>query len=154
MVNIGKDNTGYSNSGGWNSGDSNSGYWNSGDSNSGDRNSGYWNSGDSNSGGWNSNNYESGFFNSKDKNSIRIFNKNIKISRSDFFNNRGVVLCGRFNLIEYISKNDDKEIICYATYKQSWRIWLEELEENEIKEVKNIPGFNAKVFEEITGLKL
>ena len=79
LVNMGKDCTGYCNSGNrnsgnwnsgnWNSGDWNSGDWNSGDWNSGNRNSGDWNSGNRNSGNWNSGNWNSGDWNSGDWNS-------------------------------------------------------------------------------------
>ena len=69
LVNMGKDCTGYCNSGDRNSGNWNSGDCNSGDWNSGDRNSGNWNSGDRNSGNCNSGNRNSGNCNSGDCNS-------------------------------------------------------------------------------------
>ena len=69
LVNMGKDCTGYCNSGNWNSGNCNSGNWNSGDWNSGNWNSGDWNSGDRNSGDWNSGNRNSGDRNSGNRNS-------------------------------------------------------------------------------------
>ena len=74
LVNTGKENSGYWNSGYGNSGDRNSGYWNSGYWNSGDRNSGYWNSGywnsgNRNSGDWNSGDWNSGYGNSGNRNS-------------------------------------------------------------------------------------
>ena len=79
LVNMGKDCTGYCNSGNRNSGDWNSGDWNSGNRNSGNRNSGDWNSGNRNSGyrnsgnrnsgDWNSGNWNSGDCNSGNRNS-------------------------------------------------------------------------------------
>ena len=79
LVNMGKDCTGYWNSGDWNSGNRNSGDrnsgnrnsgdWNSGNRNSGNRNSGDWNSGNRNSGDWNSGNRNSGDWNSGNRNS-------------------------------------------------------------------------------------
>ena len=69
LVNMGKDCTGYCNSGDWNSGNRNSGDCNSGDCNSGNRNSGDWNSGNRNSGDWNSGDWNSGDWNSGDRNS-------------------------------------------------------------------------------------
>ena len=69
LVNMGKDCTGYRNSGDWNSGDCNSGNRNSGNRNSGNRNSGNRNSGNRNSGNWNSGNWNSGNWNSGDWNS-------------------------------------------------------------------------------------
>ena len=69
LVNMGKDCTGYRNSGDWNSGDWNSGNCNSGNRNSGNCNSGNRNSGDWNSGDWNSGNRNSGDWNSGNRNS-------------------------------------------------------------------------------------
>ncbi|AVM48284.1 hypothetical protein C5Q96_05260 [Mogibacterium diversum] len=69
LVNMGKDCTGYCNSGNRNSGDWNSGNRNSGDWNSGDCNSGNWNSGNRNSGNRNSGNRNSGDWNSGNRNS-------------------------------------------------------------------------------------
>ena len=69
LVNMGKDCTGYWNSGDCNSGNRNSGDWNSGDCNSGNRNSGDCNSGNCNSGNRNSGNRNSGDWNSGDWNS-------------------------------------------------------------------------------------
>ena len=79
LVNMGKDCTGYCNSGDCNSGnrnsgnrnsgDCNSGDWNSGNRNSGNRNSGDCNSGNRNSGDCNSGNWNSGDCNSGNRNS-------------------------------------------------------------------------------------
>ena len=157
--NSGNSNSGYRNSGNWNSGDrnsgdrnsgdSNSGNWNLGDSNSGYRNSGNRNSGDSNSGDWNSCNFETGFFNSKNKNTIRVFNKDLEMSMTDFFNIKGVKICQRF----YLRKKESEEIQYYS-YEKSWEMWLDDLTTEEIEDVKKIPNFDSKVFEEITGLKI
>ena len=69
LVNMGKDCTGYCNSGDYNSGNRNSGNRNSGNRNSGNRNSGDYNSGNRNSGDYNSGDYNSGDWNSGDWNS-------------------------------------------------------------------------------------
>ena len=74
LANIGKNCTGYGNtgncnSGHWNSNSDNAGNWNSGrsnikDGNSGNCNDGYYNSGSQNNGDWNSGNYNVGSWNS------------------------------------------------------------------------------------------
>ena len=79
IVNVGKECTGYRNSGNWNSGDRNagdrnsgnwnSGDWNAGNCNTGNRNSGNWNSGDWNAGNCNTGNRNSGDWNSGNRNS-------------------------------------------------------------------------------------
>ena len=68
ITNIGKNCTGFFNSGDLNSGSFNSGDFNSGDQNSGYNNSGNYNSGDFNSGSFNSGDFNSGDFNSGDSN--------------------------------------------------------------------------------------
>jgi len=122
---------------------------NSGKGNTGYRNSGDSNSGDSNSGDWNSCNFETGFFNSKNKNTIRVFNKDLEMSMTDFFNIKGVKICQRF----YLRKKESEEIQYYS-YEKSWEMWLDDLTTEEIEDVKKIPNFDSKVFEEITGLKI
>jgi hypothetical protein len=69
LVNLGKDCTGFCNTGDWNSGNRNSGNRNTGDWNSGNRNSGNRNTGDWNSGDWNSGNRNTGDWNTGDWNS-------------------------------------------------------------------------------------
>ena len=110
LVNMGKDCTGYRNSGNrnsgnWNSGDWNSGNRNSGDCNSGNRNSGdcnsgdcnsgncnsgdcnsgNWNSGNRNSGDWNDTSFSNGVFNTKEPN-IYMFDELSEMTYSDWLN--------------------------------------------------------------------
>lgn len=74
MVNTGKKNTGFGNTGNSNSGNFNSGWGNGGCGNTGNSNDGWWNTGrgnigSHNSGDWNSGNYNTGPNNSGDGNS-------------------------------------------------------------------------------------
>ena len=105
LVNMGKDCTGYCNSGNRNSGNRNSGDcnsgdcnsgnrnsgnrnsgdWNSGNRNSGDCNSGDCNSGDCNSGDWNNTSFSNGVFNTKEPN-IYMFDELTEMTYRDWLN--------------------------------------------------------------------
>ena len=82
--NTGDCNTGNRNTGDWNTGNRNTGDWNTGDWNTGDRNTGDWNTGDWNTGDWNTGNRNTGDWNKSSFNTgcfnteepkIMLFNK-------------------------------------------------------------------------------
>ena len=137
-------NSGSKNSGDYNSGHYNSGHYNSGDFNSGRYNSGRYNSGDYNSGDCNSGDYNSGLFNT-DTPMVRCFNKETGIKREDFkFPN----MVG-FKLTEF----KDGKLITY-NYKEAWKNFWNSISENRKQEFLNLPNFDSKIFEEITGIKV
>jgi hypothetical protein len=166
--NSGNLNSGNRNSGDWNSGDCNSGDWNSGNRNSGNLNSGNCNSGDWNSGDWNSTNYSTGFFNSIEQ-PIYIFNKLADITR-DAFNNILAVRAMRWkyenNWWIYSENMTDEEKIAHpehettggylktVDFKTACRLMWETMTEDERTSVRDIPNFDANIFEEITGIKV
>ena len=157
LVNIGKDNSGYRNSGYSNSGDRNSGYRNSGDRNSGYRNSGYWNSC----------NFETGIFNSK-SDKIRMFNKKSDWDLNDWHNSEAHSLSCRFELNIWIYEREMTEqekinnkdfhvrdgYLKTFTYQEACQSWWNKLNDREKQVFFDLPNFNAKVFEEITGIKI
>ena len=171
--NSGNQNSGNRNSRNWNSGDENSGNWNSGNRNSGNRNSGNRNSGNWNSGNWNSGNWNSGNWNSGDENSgflntnesdkIRIFNKwidKIKIEFPNFF---------YFELNQWITHdtateqekiNHKEEIencggfLRKIGYKSAWQLSYQKATQEDKDKVKQLPGFDADIFFEITGIRV
>ena len=131
------------NSGRYNSGDYNSGYYNSGNCNSGNCNSGSYNSGYSNAGDCNSGYYNSGFFNT-DIPTVRCFNKETGIKTEDFkFPNMS-----GFKLTEW--KNE--KLITYE-YKKAWGNFWNSISDDRKQEFLNLPNFDSKIFEEITGIK-
>ena len=154
-------NTGRGNSGNWNSGNSNSG-----DRNSGNRNSGNRNSGNSNSGNWNSGDSNSGFFNSQTPDTILAFNKPCK--RDIWDNAQKPDFIYRVEVPEWISwsettgqeKIDNKNaFVCEGYlktlgYKEAWKKAFDSATKEDIKLLKALPNFDAKVFEEITGIKV
>ena len=131
-----------SNSGRCNSGSWNSGSWNSGSRNSGSWNSGNYNSGNYNSGDCNSGYYNSGFFNT-DTPTVRCFNKETGIKKEDFkFPNMS-----GFKLTEW----KDEKLITYE-YKEAWGNFWNSISDDKKQEFLNLPNFDSKIFEEITGI--
>ena len=158
LANTGKDCTGNRNSGNWNSGDRNSGNWNSGN----------WNSGDRNSGNWNSTSFSTGFFNSIEQ-PLYAFNKPLDITREDFNANIGVRAMNwkyEKNWWIYSDNMTDEEKETHPDYettggylktvdfKTACGMMWDNLTDDEKEAVKQIPNFDAKIFEEITGIKV
>ena len=171
--NSGSRNTGYGNSGNWNSGSFNSGSFNSGNHNSGYGNSGNWNSGyhnsgDWNSGDWNSGDWNSGYLNTPAQKYSFIFNKQVEksvlaqIKFPKFMS---------FTLTEWIpdskmSQQEKNQHPEYATtggylkkytYKEAFRKSFEEAKQlpdwpEQLEKLKSLPNFDAKIFEEISGI--
>jgi hypothetical protein len=181
--NSGDWNTGDQNSGDWNSGNHNSGNRNSGWHNSGNWNSGNWNSGDWNSGNWNSGNWNSGNccsgdFNLNDHESgcfcteeptIRMFDKETNMTFKEWRNSEAYKILARNfrRSVRWIPSDEmtDDEKNTYPEHKttggylrtqdikQSFlKVW-ECLSDDEKDIIRSIPNFDAKKFEQITGIK-
>ena len=170
--NSGNRNSGDWNSGDWNPGNRNSGDWNSGYRNSGNRNSGDWNSGDwnsgnrnsgnRNSGDWNSGDCNSGFFNS-DEPCVRMFNKMTNYKKEDI----KIPSWCYFNLTVWVSHDTATEeektehkaeievcggFLKTINYKDAWRLAWNKASVKERKQLFELPNWDNKVFEEITGI--
>ena len=177
-INSGNRNSGDFNSGDWNSGDWNSGNrnsgdfntgdWNSGERNSGNINSGNFNSGNFNSGNWNSGNWNSGFFNTSKQEYIFLFNKPVKKSALENVRFPDFLY---FELTEWVplkkmtpgekNMHPGAEIaggyLKTYEYKEAFRKSFEEAKRKEdwpqqLALLKAIPNFDAKIFEEISGI--
>lgn len=159
--NSGSYNSGSRNSDSWNIGNWNSGSWNSGNFNSGDYNSGNWNSGS-----WNSGNFSAGYFNSEAQ-PIYIFNKPANISRDDFELLLAVRAMRRnYKNNRWISSEnmteDEKSAhpehettggyLKTVDFKTACSIMWDNMTDEEKSAVEDIPNFDAKIFEEITGI--
>jgi len=152
---------GYRNSGDYNSGDYNSGY-----GNSGNRNSGNYNSGDCNSGNYNSGDYNSGYFNSETPEDILVFNK--PVSRDVWNNTKKPQFISNVKLCFWVDASEmtDAEKIadpdfyvrggCLRNrdYKEVWKIAWDNRQQDDERILRQLPNFDAKVFEKITGIKL
>lgn len=152
VVNTGFGNTGRSNSGDYNSGNRNSGHYNSGDRNSGDRNSGDYNSGKHNS----------GFFNTNEP-FIRMFNKETKLKRSEISIPYIDLPLLNWVLESNMTEEEKTNNPTYKTtggylktlsYKEAWAVAWGKLSQFEKKQLTDLPNFDAKIFEEITGVKI
>ena len=166
--NTGDWNTGNWNTGNWNTGDWNTGNWNTGDWNTGNRNTGNCNTGNCNTGNWNTTNFSTGFFNSIEQ-PLYIFNNPTDMSRDDF-NNLLAVRAMRWkyenNWWIYSENMSDKEKEAHpehettggylksVDFKTACGIMWDNMTSDEKVAVKDIPNFDAGVFEEITGIKV
>ena len=167
--NSGDWNSGNCNSGKYNSGDNNSGHCNSGDNNSGHCNTGNWNSGDNNSGNWNSGDNNVGYLNTSTQEYCSIFNKPVEKSVLDRIK---FPVFMYFTLTEWIpdskmSRQEKEQHPEYATtggylkkytYKEAFRKSFEAAKKKadwpeQLKRLKALPNFDAKIFEEISGIK-
>jgi hypothetical protein len=184
VVNTGSACTGFGNSGDYNSGNWNSGDYNSGHCNSGDYNSGHCNSGSHNSGNYNSGNRNSGDWNSGDWNiasnvvgcfntesqRLKFFDKETDITFEEWQNSEACRLMNRidFRPADWIWEDEMSEVekAKHPEYKitggylkirdntDCCKEWWNGLTEREKQVIKNIPNFDAKKFELITGINV
>ena len=140
---------------------------NSGDYNSGNRNSGNYNSGDYNSGNWNSGNWNSGDWNfgafNTSEPKMRLFNRELNMTVSEFWSEYDLNMNVPLNRWVDKSEMTDKEkesvsgwesmggYLKTLNFKEACRIWWKENPE-EHERFLTLPGFDAKIFEEITGI--
>jgi hypothetical protein len=168
--NTGDWNTGDSNTGDWNTGDSNTGHSNTGDSNTGHRNTGDRNTGDrntghSNTGDWNTANFNTGSFNTEEVSEVLVFNKMCSKKEWD---NAYKPACLYFAINEWVNFEDmtknEKEVYYTSKYtggfmrkldyKTQFTKSMKKASKEEIELVKQLPNFDAKVFESISGFKI
>ena len=159
MVNTGKGDTGLCNSGDCNSGNCNSGNCNSGN----------WNSGDWNSGDWNKTSFSAGVFCTEQPKLI-MFNKPTEMTFGEWRNSRACRLLDRidFRPIEFIWSRDmtDEEKVTHPDWEtiqgylkkrdisECCHDWWMNLNMDEKRVIQNMPNFDAKIFKEITGIKV
>ena len=167
--NSGNRNSGNRNSGDCNSGSRNSGHRNSGDCNSGSWNSGNYNTGNLNSGDWNSGDWNSGYLNTSAQKYCFIFNKQVEKSALAQIEFPEFLY---FTLTAWIpdsrmSQQEKKQHPEYVTtggylkkytYKEAFRKSFENAKRfsnwsEQLEKLKALPNFDAKIFEEISGIK-
>jgi len=171
-MNSGDRNSGDRNSGSSNSGNVNSGWrctgdWNSGNRNSGNMNSGNMNSGDCNSGDWNECNNESGYFNTENGN-VRLFNKDSGMTNEEFYSRYRIPRCLHFALTVWINSKkmtaeEKKDNPKHETsggylktmgYKESATKSISGASDNDKQLIRNLPNYDADVFEELFGIRI
>ena len=177
IVNVGKDCSGFCNSGNRNSGNRNSGNRNSGDCNSGNCNSGNRNSGDYNSGNRNSGYCNSGDFNKCSFSNgcfntvepkIYMFNKPSEWTYRDWLNSDARCLLNKIpgDILEYVlfenmtseekAAHPEAEVtggyLKQIDNSECGFIWWHELSDYKKRIIKTIPNFDKEIFKEITGI--
>ncbi len=131
LDNVGDNNKGSANTGCHNIGHSNSGHYNVGSYNAGSNNigscnAGSFNKGNFNVGKWNIGKYQTGYFNTQEP-CVRMFNKPTNLKASEI------------KLPTWLNSKDIKNAFANAS-------------KEEIVATLNLPNFDYKIFEEITGI--
>ena len=137
--NQGSFNSGHSNTGTHNSGHSNSGKYNTGDFNAGHCNVGNFNNGDFNVGDYNNASHTIGCFNTKNQ-KLKFFDKETDMTLEQW------QVSEAKHLLDYVVMLSDSP----TDANERWN----KLRENEKSIIMNIPNFDAKKFELITGIKV
>ncbi len=162
--NSGNHNTGCDNTGSHNTGSHNTGNHNSGNNNSGDWNAGHWNAGHWNAGHWNS-----GYLNTSAQKYTFIFNKQVEKSvlkrakfpsfmffaLTEWVPDRNMSQVEKERHPEYVTTGG---YLKKYTYKKAFRKSFEDAKQlpnwpEQLKRLKALPNFDAKIFEEISGIK-
>ena len=169
--NTGYSNTGKYNTGDWNTGDCNTGDYNTGDCNTGkyntgDWNTGRWNTGKYNTGDWNTGSFHVGCFNTVVAEKAYYFNKLIDKAEWDAAKKPDWLYEPSPNTWVASGNMTDGEKADNLTYettggylrkndmKEEWRKAYKSASTEDIQAVRDLPGFDADVFEQITGLDL
>ena len=154
LVNMGKDCTGYRNSGNCNSGNCNSGDWNSGNCNSGD---------------WNNTSFSNGVFNTKEPN-IYMFDELTEMTYRDWLNHPArFILNGvpfdelRWVYSENMTDDEKKEhpehdvtggFLKEFDYSKNRQNWWDGLDKSDKEKIKSLPNFDKEKFERVVGIKI
>ena len=179
IVNIGKDctgfcNTGNRNTGNRNTGDRNTGDRNTGNRNTGDRNTGDWNTGnrntgDWNTGDWNKSSFNTGCFNTEEQ-KIMLFNKPSNMTYNDWLRSDARYLLNQIpkDVVEWVYEENmtDEEKTAHPTYEttggylkvldesECGQLWWGSLSDSQKNYIRLIPNFDAEIFEQCTGIKV
>ena len=179
IVNIGKDCTGFCNTGDCNTGNCNTGDWNTGDCNTGNRNTGNcntgdWNTGDCNTGDWNTgdwnkSSFNTGCFNTEEQ-KIMLFNKPSDMTYNDWLRSDARYLLNQIpkDVVEWVYEEDmtDEEKVANPTYEttggylklldesECGQLWWGSLSDFQKNYIRSIPNFDAEIFEQCTGIKV
>ena len=182
-VNLGKNctgfcNTGDRNTGDYNTGDYNTGYCNTGDRNTGDYNTGDYNTGycntgnrntgDRNTGNWNKSSFNTGCFNTVEQ-KIMLFNKQSDMTYRDWCKSDARYLLNQIpkDVVEWIYSDNmtDEEKEQHPTYKttdgylkkldetECGQLWWDSLSNHQKNIIKAIPNFDAEIFFQCTGIR-
>lgn len=144
IVNIGKDCTGFCNTG--------------------NRNTGDWNTGD-----WNKSSFNTGCFNTEEQ-KIMLFNKPSDMTYNDWLRSDARYLLNQIpkDVVEWVYEEDmtDEEKVANPTYEttggylkvldesECGQLWWGSLSDSQKNYIRSIPNFDAEIFEQCTGIKV
>lgn len=167
-VNLGKNCTGFCNTGDNNTGNRNTGYCNTGCCNTGNRNTGDSNTGDCNTGDWNKSSFNTGCFNTVEQ-KIMLFNKQSDMTYRDWCKSDARYLLNQIpkDVVEWIYSDNmtDEEKEQHPTYKttdgylkkldetECGQLWWDSLSNHQKNIIKAIPNFDAEIFFQCTGIR-
>ncbi len=165
--NTGYRNTGYRNTGNLNTGYQNTGNWNTGYQNTGNRNTGNLNIGNLNTGDLNKTNHSTGVLCTEEQ-KILIFDKPSKMTLSEWRNSQFADLFCGYELNKWVCESDmtDEEKKAHPKFyvqggylkvftpEEAWQNWFKTKTPEEIELLKQIPNWDTKKFEYITGLQI
>jgi hypothetical protein len=170
--NTGVENTGDYNTGNYNTGDRNTGYRNTGNYNTGYCNTGYRNTGDCNTGNYNTGDCNTGYCNTgwfnTDEPKARFFNQETDMALTEFYDSDKMPSQVGFPLNRWVyesemTKEEKKEIEGWKTmggylktldYKEAWKIFWEETDEENKQKFLDLPNFSSEIFKSITGIEV
>ena len=149
IVNIGKDCTGFCNTG--------------------DRNTGNWNTGNCNTGNWNKSSFNTGCFNTEEQ-KIMLFNKPSDMTYNDWLRSDARYLLNQIpkDVVEWVYEEDmtDEEKVANPTYEttggylkvldesECGQLWWGSLSDRQKNIIKAIPNFDAEIFFQCTGVRV
>lgn len=172
--NNGDANNGNANNGHFNNGNANNGNFNDGDDNNGNNNNGYANNGDFNNGSrnigdWNKTSCSNGCFNTEQQ-KIFMFNKISDWTYQDWlFSNAKYILdqipANNFKWVREEDMTDDEKkehseykvtggFLKHIEEKTKRQMWWNTLYTDDKESIMNLPNFDEKIFEEMTGIKV
>jgi len=141
------------------------GDYSTGDYSTGDYSTGYRSTGDRSTGNWSISNYSTGHFSTIDYSDFSAFNKPCTLDEWGKAKKPNFLY---FELTEWIESekmtNKEKEenpsykntggYLKVYEYKEAWKIAYDKASNEEIKQLKALPNFDAEVFKEISGIDI
>lgn len=164
--NTGNYNTGNCNAGYCNTGNCNTGIFNTGDYNTGNYNAGNCNAGDYNTGMFNICNFSSGFFCTVEP-KAKVFDAELDMTVSDFRKTKYYEMLTKhaLPLTEWIFYTEEEQqqdeekkriggYLKERTFKEACALWWGQYSKAEKAVIMDMPNFDARKFEKITGIDI
>ncbi len=163
--NTGDWNTGHRNTGDWNTGHRNTGDWNTGHRNTGYRNTGDWNTGHRNTGDWNTGHRNTGYFNFMSPDVVLVFGKECKYETIRDAQKPDCLYFETNKWIDFSDMTDEEKeknpqakttggYLKVLGYKEAFTESMKKASKEEIEMIKNLPNFDADIFEKISGFRI